>query len=155
EDDLARAAYGLASALQSAEVYVADDRNPDAVVTAALSFLAGADEAHVRRAALQAELATIEADLVEVGHDKSTDSADPPRHTIVLSPETGHDLVERARAGVDEARGALQAATKAQAAAERRLADHRAALARVTALEADLAGAERAAEQSAARVEEL
>jgi hypothetical protein len=119
-----------------------------ALIGAAESWLAAADERHARRAALQAELAALGDDLAAVAAEWDA-LGEPPD-------------VSGARAELDAARAALAAAQAAEreaqqaaVAAEARLAEWRATEQRVTALQADLAGAAAAEHQAAARVAEL
>jgi chromosome segregation ATPase len=132
----------LVAALFNAGIDIVDD---DPIATAE-RFLAVADERHVQRAALQAELATVVDDL------------DGVTTGLASLPPTADDTTDE----LDDARTALRVAQEDEQRAHRavvdaraRAAEHRAAIQRIEALEADLAGARAAEQQATAHVARL
>jgi hypothetical protein len=140
-DDLA-----LVAALRDVGIVL----DPAAVdpIAIAEQFLAEADEAHARRAALQAELSSVADDLDDVQRELA---ALPPldEHTIAA------DDLEAARHALQRAQDDEQRAQRLVVAVRSAAAEHRAAIQRIEALEADLAGAHAAEQQAAARVSQL
>ncbi len=115
-------------------------------IATAERFLAAADERHAQRAALQAELATVLEDLDGVTNGLA---ALPP------TSEGATDELDEARAALLVAQEDEQRAHRAVVDARARAAEHRAAIQRIEALEADLAGARAAEQQATAHVARL
>lgn len=139
----------LRNALQAAGVAASDALDGDALPDVAERFLADAAEQHVRRAALQAELSTVVDDLESVNAQLST---------LAPAPDTTTEV----DAALDDARAALTRAQEDEQRAHRAVVDarstadeHRAAIQRIEALQADLAGARAAEQQTAAHVAHL
>jgi chromosome segregation ATPase len=126
------------------------DVDPAAVDVVALAeqFLADADEAHARRAALQAELSSVADDLADVQRELA--ALPPPEEHTIATDELDDARRELQRAQEDEQRAHRDVVAARAAAAE-----HRAAIQRIEALEADLAGAFAAEQQAGAHVAEI